>query len=376
MAAYCGSSISAVTLPTVPYKLPPVIDDVSLAFSLGIRAKTLWWAVLGSRRQAGTPGSLYAKAGILKRGRAGRAGKIRAIHIPDPRLKNIQRAVCSAFVKPIPVGVHVRAYEPGVKPLDTAQALSGSKVLLSLDLKNFFGSIRSSWIREYFMHLGYSRQVSNLLAQLCCCTDKGANPTTPRLVRFLPQGTVVSPTLANRVADFRLDAGLLALAGAAGWSYSRYSDNLYFGTDSLVDRVTTDAFKHSILTCIGRSGWKAHKIKVTPFWRRQAVLGAVVNERPNMPQEEYAALRGLIHNCFVHGFASQLEVASKRLRQDVSTEEKLISHIRGKLAYVKALLVDSRYNKLASEFASATEAYRVRQAAAWAAEDAIDASEA
>jgi hypothetical protein len=38
---------------------------------------------------------------------------------------------------------------------------------------------------------------------------------------------------------------------------------------------------------------------------RQQVLGAVVNHHPTLPRRERDALRAVLHNCAVHGPASQ-----------------------------------------------------------------------
>jgi len=374
MTAYNHTQLAVLTIPTVQHSLPPVMDDVSLAYSLGIRPKTLWWAVFGGRELAGTAKSTYTKGAILKRGKAGSRGALRAIHVPDWRVKNIQKVLSAAFVKPIPVGDHVRAYEPGVKPLDTAEAIAGSKILWSFDLKNFFGSIRLPWIREYYESLGYPRQVANLIGQLCCVTD--VHPSGKGKVRFLPQGTVVSPALANRIADHRLDQRILTLAQANGWSYYRYSDNVYMGHPDRLSREEVDAFKGQVFTAVGQSGWRHHKSRVALYWNRQSVLGAVVNEKPNMPSDEYKALRAAVYNCRVHGFSSQVAKARQRFKSSITTDEQLISHLRGRLAYLKALLSEDKYNKLHDDFSAALEAHRITVQRKWLEEDLQDARDA
>jgi len=375
MATYSSSQLSLLTLRAVHPSLPIAIDDVSFAYGMGIRPKTLWWAVRGCRVPAGEPGSLYHKAAILKRGRAGKRGALRQIHIPDRRLRNIQKVLAETYVKPIPVGDHVRAYEPGVKPLDTAKLLAGSKILLSFDLKNFFGSIRLAWVRAYYQHLGYPRQVANIIAQLCCVTDiksGGGN----RTVRFVPQGTVLSPSLANRMADWKLDEAILALSDAGGWTYTRYSDNIYMGHPTLLNREDTDRFKDSVLAAVSASGWGYHKVRVAPHWKRQVVLGAVVNEKANLAQEQYRVLRAVLHNCLVHGFQSQVDRARSQLKHSITSPDTLILHLRGRLAYVKGLLTSARYDVLLESFQSALEAHRILEQQRWAVEDATDKADA
>jgi len=374
VATYDSSQLALLHLQPVHPQLPIVLDDVSLAYGMGLRPKALWWAVRGCRIPAGEPGSLYRKAAILKRGRAGKRGALRQIHIPEPRLRNIQKVLAETYVKPIPVGDHVRAYEPGVKPLDTAHLLAGSKILLSFDLKNFFGSIRLSWIRAYYEYLGFPRQAANIIGQLCCVTDIVSG--TSRKRRFMPQGTVASPALANRIADWKLDQSILELANAAGWKYTRYSDNVYMGHPQLLNREDTDRFKDSVLAAVSAAGWGHHKVRVAPHWKRQVVLGAVVNEKANLAQEQYRQLRAVLHNCRALGFASQVEKARTKLKHSITTPEALIAHLRGRLAYVKGLLTEHRYGVLHDCFTAALEQHRQLERQKWDEEDKADADAA
>ena len=349
--------------------LPVVIDDFSLAMHLGISCKTLWYLVRGVRTPAGETDSLYQEGSILKRGSAGKKGKRRIIHIPDPRLKRVQRILDNKFVQPIPVGNHVRAYEKGRVPADTARMCANSGILLSMDLKNFFGNTRLSWIRDLFMSKGYSRSIASIMAQLCCCTtDEDGHKRR----RFMPQGTPVSPSISNRVADLRFDRKILELSKNEGWTYLRYSDNIYMSHPDVLPRAVVDKFKTSVIKSVNEAGWKVHKVRVTPKWKRQEVLGLVVNEKANLKTEEYRSLRAIINNCKRMGFASQVSKARDLLNPKIQSEENLIAHLRGKLSYVGQVLCESKREKLLGDFEDALEAEKLRIKQQWAEEDAID----
>lgn len=372
--AYKKSTVTTWEYKTPRNQLPLVVDDFSLAMHLGIRCKTLWFLIHGSREPASSPKSLYQEGSLLKRGAAGKAGKRRIIHIPDPRLKRVQKMMDSVFVQPIPVGEHACAYEKGRVPVDTARLCGGNGILLSLDLKDFFGKVRYSWVRDLFTAQGYSRYVAGLMAHLACCTTShtqsnsdGTSKTITR--RFMPQGTPVSPTLANRVADMRFDQRILKMAEEGGWSYYRYSDNIYLTHPEVLPREAVDAFKNKVIQTVHKAGWGTHKVRVTPQWKRQEVLGLVVNEKANLRSEEYRSLRALIHNCATYGFPSQVEKARKLVNLKIETPESLIAHLRGKLSYVGQVLCDSRRNKLFEEFEAAMESERLRIKESWAEED-------
>ena len=364
--SYLKTTVEVLELP-ITTDLPLIVDDFSLALHLGIRNKTLWWLIRGTRTPCGEHGALYAEHSVAKRGRSGRKGKRRPIHVPDERLKRVQRSLDKNVVQKILVGDHVAAYEKGRRTADAARRCAGSGILLTMDLKNFFGSIKVSHIRKMLMHHGYSRQVASLMAQLCCCTDSRGN-------RFMPQGTPISPSIANRVADLYFDQEVIAKAEAKGWQYIRYSDNVYLTHPEVLPRDEVDEFKDDIINTIQRTGWKVHKIRVAPKWRRQEVLGLVTNEKANVKSEEYKKLRAILNNCEKHGFASQVDKAREKINFKIDNEEALIAHLRGKLSYVCQVLTPSKRQALQDSFKRAVEATDRKRAAQWAEEDKNDSN--
>lgn len=363
MPAFKQTTLQVLDVDEPEGNLPLAIDDTSLSHHLGIRTQTLWWLVRSAGMQAGEAACCYRLGSIPKRGKAGLRGEKRKLHIPSDRLKAVQRSLCAAFVQPLVAGKQVRAYEPGSSVVGTAAEVSGGGVLISMDLKNFFGSIRMSWVRGFFMSKGYNRNVASLLARLCCCRDEG--------VDFLPQGTPVSPALANRIAQDRVDGPVMALAREYGWEYVRYSDNVYFSHPEVVPVDKTNEFKELVSAAFKRGGWSVHKVLVSPRWRKQRVLGLTVNEKPNVDREAYASLRALIHNCKVEGFASQVDRA-KKYNPKIESPEDLIAHIRGKMSYFAQVLEDSRVEKLSSDLEEALENERVSLREKWAQQDKED----
>jgi RNA-directed DNA polymerase len=365
--AYKSTVIEEIGLTRPNEGLPTAIDDFTLALNLGIRNKTLWWLIRGSQVPAGHSGSMYEEHSVAKRGKSGRAGKRRPIHVPDERLKAVQRSLDRNFVKKIPVGDHVAAYEKGRRTADAARKCAGAGILLTMDLKNFFGSIKLSQVRKMFTTVGYNRQVSSLMAQLCCCTDSRGR-------RFMPQGTPISPTVANRVADLFFDQEVLRIARSLGWEYIRYSDNIYLTHPQVLPRTEVDRFKESVISIIKKTGWRVHKIRVAPKWRRQEVLGLVVNEHANIRREKYKDLRAILNNCEKYGFESQVKRAGEKVNFKITTTEALISHLRGKLSYVGQVLAPARNECLQASFKRALDKEDTRKTRLWEEEDKYDNS--
>lgn len=320
--------------------LPLAIDDMSLAFHLGIHNKTLWW-LMHSRddTKSGTKDVGYQVFDIPKRGKG--KGR-RSIQNPRKRLKAVQRLILSRFLEPFPVGPHVGAYVPERSCMDTARQHVGRGVIISMDIKDFFPSVKRSMVRRIFLYAGYNHFVASLLASLVTFKN------------FIPQGAPTSGLAANLVADLLFDQAIITDLKKLDpdWRYTRYSDDI----DVSHPQVQTKENTQKIIRLVDKHLREARfmvntkKTKVEPNNRRQKVLGVVVNEKLNIQQAEYNRLRCLIHNCFMHGFESQYERAGQ------TSAAGLKSHIRGKLSYLKQVNAE-KAEHLKEKFDLAEEAY-------------------
>ena len=335
-----------VSVPTVA-SMPVVVDDMSLAHQLGINNWAMWNLILQAGKPAGSKGSCYSVLALKKRGKAGKRGKIRRTYVPSPRIRDVQKAILARFVDHIPVGDHACAYEPGRSTVDTARLCAGKSVVAQLDLKGFFPTIKRSWVRELFMEYGYTRYVAGLLASLLCVSESFYDGEGNKKSRnFLPQGSVSAPLVSNRVADLRFDQKILQELAGSGWGYLRYSDNVYLTHSQVLAREAVDQTVSSVRKKIHNAGWRTHKVRVDLTWRRQKVLGLVVNQRANLPREEYYALKAALYNCSRKGFQSQLPAAREHSTKELPTVDNLIAHLRGRLSYAKQVLAPSRVAKL------------------------------
>jgi len=294
--------------------LPLVTCDMSLAFHLGIKNKTLWWAVLNNKK-------LYTVFKIPKRGK--QRGSFREIHNPDRRLKYIQRSLLPKFLEPFPAGSHIGAYIPGRSCMYTAAQHVKKKMLISMDISNFFPSVKRSMVRRLFLNAGYNHLVSSLLASLMCYTN------------FVPQGAPTSGLVANLVANMTFDKEILIALKRLDpqWAYTRYSDDIDMSHPEKQSHEQVCKVVDVATRAITRAGFTVNRTKtrVDPYCKQQKVLGAVVNEKINIPKLEYARLRSLIHNCLMHGIETQ------HVRSGVVDAGSFISYVTGKLSYFKQL---------------------------------------
>jgi hypothetical protein len=167
-------------------------------------------------------------------------GAVRLIESPKPRLKAIQQRLLRGILEPIPLHDAVHGFCRGRNPASFAAPHARQKVVIRLDLADFFPSILAARIGGNFRAAGYPERVSELLIGLTTNTcPNGIFPREPvgnaaaeeqkrRYCRpHLPQGAPTSPYLSN-LATFRLDQRLAGLAKASEATYTRYADDLAF----------------------------------------------------------------------------------------------------------------------------------------------------
>ena len=330
--------------------LPVVVDDTSLANLLGLSGGELWGLLKAATRvDAGGPGSLYHKWKIPKR-----AAGYRTLYAPTGALKGIQTKIRDLILDKAPKSDISVAYRNGMCPGDTAKKIAGSKVILKLDIKDFFPSIHQKYVKDYFKSLGYSAQVSNILGGILCVKDKNK--------RFVCQGGTASPMLANRIAEKMLDPVVLENL-PDGWEYVRYCDNLYMwplpGTDP--KKCKHREVLSNIRAAIYCAGFSSHQGSVVPYYRSQRLLGLSVNKKANMPRERYKYLRACLKNCSTKGLASQMAAAIKLGFQETGDAKvdvfRFIAFLRGLLNYYKDYMTSHKYTQLQRWFEVALVAH-------------------
>jgi len=214
-----------------------------------------------------------------------RNGGQRRITAPEPELKAVQRAIHRRLLKRLRTHPAATAYQHGSSIVTNAVPHVGRRVVVCLDLHEFFATTKAARIRSYFQAIGWNRPASALLTQLCTHEDG------------LPQGAPTSPLLSNLV-NIRMDARLTGLARTHGAVYTRYADDMTFSFEEdnrgavrgLVGLATVIAREH---------GYWMHgrkKRRIRRQYEQQRVTGLVVNERVNLPRSTRRRLRAIAHH--------------------------------------------------------------------------------
>ena len=168
---------------------------------------------------------------------AKRFDSVRLIEAPKPRLKDLQRQILLWMLSEIPHPA-AHGFVRGRSIRTFAAPHAGKRIVLRIDLRDFFLTLGGVPIQNLFRTFGYPEEVADLLGGLCTNAtpphvwadvksdvDRGRLAELTRLCArpHLPQGAPTSPALAN-MCCYRVDCRLDALAESAGAEYTRYAD--------------------------------------------------------------------------------------------------------------------------------------------------------
>jgi hypothetical protein len=198
-----------------------------------------------------------------------------------------------------------------------------------MDLEAFYASIPAGRVWGLLRTAGYPEAVAYAITGLVTTRAPVELSSDPRLrTPHLPQGAPSSPQLANLIA-YSLDRRLDGLAVRFGARYTRYVDDLTFsGGRGLW--AARSRFVDAVSAVVTSEGFAVNERKTVVLGDagRQQVLGATVNAGPAVPRPERDALRATLHNCAVHGWASQARGRSR---------DEFRAHLLGRIAWVGSL---------------------------------------
>lgn len=189
--------------------LPPIFDLRHLSTLIGIDYGFLVKVAFGTK-------SFYREFKIPKR-----SGGYRTIKAPYQSLLFVQRWIYKNILFNQKTQFCAHGFVPNRSILSNAIEHKECRMLLKLDIKNFFDSIPIAFVINYFhKELGYNSEVSYFLAKICCLDD------------VLPQGAPTSPALSNLIS-ISLDRRLYRLAKYFNLKYTRYADDIAFSGEKI-----------------------------------------------------------------------------------------------------------------------------------------------
>ena len=319
----------------------PVIESVAgLADWLGVTLSELeWFADLKGLdyRRSESRVSHYSYRVLTKK-----SGNVRLIEMPKSRLKAMQRQILSQILEKIPPHPSAHGFVKGRSIKTFISPHVGRRVILKMDLCDFFPGFRAARIQTLFRMLGYPELVADFLGGICTSVaPRHIWKTRPievgvsqwrearELYRrtHLPQGAPTSPALANACC-YRMDCRLLGLAEAAGARYSRYADDMAFSGDEEFERGV-ERFSTHAAAILTEEGFTVnfHKTRVMRQGVRQRLVGLVANERANVMRTDFDRLKAILTNCVRHGAERQNREGHPQFRL----------HLEGRVNFVESV---------------------------------------
>ena len=324
------------------WDLPALESIGALAEWLGLSVGELeWFADLKGFIHRGESSQLshYRYRVLIKD-----SGNIRLIESPKPRLKELQRRILTEILDKVPPHTSVHGFVKGRSIKSCVVPHVGQRVILRMDLQDFFPSFPARRIQTMFRTLGYPESVADLLGGICTnftprsVWAKGNfDPPLESQARqwardlycrpHLPQGAPTSPALAN-ICSYRVDCRLAGLAKAAGAAYTRYADDLAFSGDKDFEK-RVERFSIHIAAILMEEGFHVNhrKTRIMHQGVRQHLVGIVTNQHPNIIRADYDRLKAILNNCVRSGPARQNREACKNFRQ----------HLEGKVSFVESV---------------------------------------
>jgi RNA-directed DNA polymerase len=326
------------------WKIPAIESAGALAEWLQVSPGELrWFADL--KRLAARAGPADADAALSHyhyRILAKEGGTVRLIEAPKRRLKTIQKRILTEILENIPVHPAAHGFRKGRSIKTFAAPHVGQRVVVRMDLQDFFPSVRGGRVQAMFRMAGYPELVADLLGGLCtnaaprkvwAARGAGLDPLKIGDARslyawpHLPQGAPSSPALAN-ICAYRVDCRLTGLAESCGAVYTRYADDLAFSGGEGFERGVERFAIHAAAILL-EEGFTVHhrKTRVMRSGVRQYLAGMVTNERINVVRADFDRLKATLTNCVRHGAESQNHEGHGAFR----------SHLEGRVSFVEML---------------------------------------
>lgn len=259
---------------------------------LNFSAKTLTSVIYGISEE-----DRYSKFEIPKKN-----GEKRTIYAPAPKLKLVQQKllrILEACESEINNGKFSpsHGFQKGKSIFTNAKIHRNKKIVINIDIKDFFPSINFGRIRGFFIsnkNYKISPEVSQIIAHICCHK------------KHLPQGAPTSPIISNIICHV-LDMNMLNLAKKYKFDYSRYADDITLSTnqEALPDSVVycqSDDEKWvagaEIIKIFKKTGFEINHKKTRVQFRnsRQEVTGLSVNKIVNVKIDYRKKARAMLHS--------------------------------------------------------------------------------
>ena len=239
-----------------------------------------------------------------------KSGGRRKLLVPDALLRTIQRNLLHHVLEEFQISEFACAYKKGTSIVDNARPHVGAKLVLKLDIQDFFDQI--TWILVYqnaFPGTHFPPAIRKMLTEFCCVRDR------------LPQGAPTSPTVSNLVMR-PFDVHMGEWCREREIRYTRYCDDLTFSGAFAPEEVI-----RKVRGFLQVYGFELNRKKTRVLGRgnAQSVTGIVVNEKAQVSRAYRRKLRQEVYLFDRYGIKTE---------EGPKNDEKERMRLLGKMRYV------------------------------------------
>ncbi len=260
-----------------------------------------------------------------------RNGKVRTINAPASNLKILQQKLNKTLQLVYVARNCSFAYTKNSSSIKNARAHVRSKVLVKIDLMDFFDQIHFGRIRGVFMApfpFNFNKSVASTLSNICVYNSR------------LPQGAPTSPIISNMIC-WAIDRDLQRFCKKLHCVYTRYADDITISTteswelpeDIAVfkngsyepgEKLKYYLDKHKFVI-------NQEKFRVLKPNNRQLVTGLVTNEFANVKRAYVHHIRHQLSIWEKEGLKGLADYTKRSTNKDIDPRWSLL----GKLNYLR-----------------------------------------
>ncbi len=299
----------------------PIATPEALARALNVAIQDL-------KTIAGSASTLYTDFDIEKRD-----GSPRHVSGPKHVLKVLQKRINRQLFEQVSFppylygGIHTRDY------VQNAQAHSGARVIVALDVKDFYPHVKADLVHKIFKNFFcFPDSVAAILTNLCTKDGK------------LPQGACCSSYLAN-LAFFQHEPRLTRSLQEQGFKYTRLIDDISVSATKSTSKKAAEKVieKISAMLLLGGFKLKNKKTKISSDSNPKQLMeitGLWLNRgEPRVKRDERRDIRHEVRKCLIEGKLEKTSEEYHATHSRISGRVAKLSHLNHAEAprYRKAL---------------------------------------